>query len=69
MQDEKLLKISEAAERLGVHYQTLRAWADSGKIAVVRYPSGYRYFKPSVIDRFREQMRTPSPAHRRDDDG
>lgn len=51
-----LLNTTQAAERLGIHYQTLRAWADSGKIAVVRLPGGHRRFERSVIDRFRKEL-------------
>ena len=56
MPASELLTITEAAKRLGIHYQTLRAWADSGKIPVVRLPSGYRRFEPAVIDRMRAEM-------------
>jgi excisionase family DNA binding protein len=56
MNDERLLTITQAAARLGVHYQTLRAWADSGKVPMVKLPSGYRRFEPAVIDRVRQEM-------------
>jgi excisionase family DNA binding protein len=47
----KLLTISEAAKRLGISQKTLRKWADSGEIAVVRLPSGYRRFEPAEVER------------------
>jgi excisionase family DNA binding protein len=53
---DKLLTITQAAARLGVHYQTLRKWADKGLVPVVRLPSGYRRFDPAVIDRVRRDM-------------
>ncbi len=53
---EKLLTISQAARRLGVHANTLRAWADKGLVEHVKLPSGYRRFTPEAIDRLREQM-------------
>lgn len=59
MPDDKLLTITVAAKRLGIHYQTLRAWADAGKIPVVRLPSGYRRFDPAVIERMRTEMGYP----------
>jgi len=40
------LKTAEAAKLLGVSQNTLRAWAESGKIPVRRNPAnGYRLFK------------------------
>lgn len=66
MEEDKLLTITQAAKRLGVHYQTLRAWADSGKVPMVKLPSGYRRFEVSEIDRVRQEMRStvtpPSPT-------
>lgn len=56
MNAKRLLSITEAANLLDVHYQTLRAWADTGKVPVVRLPSGYRRFEPEVIERVRREM-------------
>jgi putative resolvase len=58
MQDRvpKLLTISQAAVQLGVHPDTLRAWADKGLVPVVRTPTGYRRFDPKEIARVREEM-------------
>jgi excisionase family DNA binding protein len=53
---QKLLTITQAAERLGIHYQTLRTWADTGKVPVVMLPSGYRRFDPDAIERVRQAM-------------
>ncbi len=52
----RLLTISQAAARLGVHPDTLRAWADKGLVPVVRTPTGYRRFNPDEIERVREEM-------------
>lgn len=52
----KLLTISQAAARLGVHQDTLRAWADKGLVPVIKTPTGYRRFDPDVIERVREEM-------------
>jgi excisionase family DNA binding protein len=54
--ETKLLTISEAAKQLGVHPTTLRTWADRGKIAVVKLPSGYRRFEQSAVDRMKQEM-------------
>jgi putative resolvase len=55
-QPTRLLTVSQAAARLGVHQDTLRAWADRGLVPVVRTPTGYRRFDPDEIERVREGM-------------
>ena len=55
-ENPKLMTVSQAAARLGVHPDTLRAWADKGLVGVVRTPTGYRRFEPEEIDRVREEM-------------
>ena len=52
----RLLTISQAAAQLGVHPDTLRAWADKGLVPVVRTPTGYRRFEPAEIARIRKEM-------------
>lgn len=53
MQSEtRPLRVAEAAARIGIHPDTLRRWADSGRIASVRYPTGERRFDPLIIDEF-----------------
>ncbi len=52
----RLLTISQAAAQLGIHPDTLRAWADKGLVPVVRTPTGYRRFDPEEIDRLRSEM-------------
>ena len=52
----RLLTISQAAARLAVHPDTLRAWADKGIVPVIRTPTGYRRFDPSEIERVRVAM-------------
>ncbi|WP_145277217.1 MerR family transcriptional regulator [Planctomycetes bacterium SV_7m_r] len=45
------LRISEAAEYLGVSSKTLRNWENAGKIDAYRHPvNGYRLFKPEELD-------------------
>lgn len=45
------LRISEAAEYLGVSPNTLRNWVNAGKIAAVRHPvNDYRLFKREDLD-------------------
>jgi excisionase family DNA binding protein len=45
------LRISDAAEYLGVPPNTLRNWQNAGKIVAVRHPvNGYRLFKRKDLD-------------------
>jgi excisionase family DNA binding protein len=47
------VKIAEAARVLGVSQNTLRAWAEAGKIPVRRNPAnGYRLFLRRDLERF-----------------
>jgi DNA-binding transcriptional MerR regulator len=46
----KLLRIAEAARRLGVHQQTLRRWSDLGLVQHSRTPSGERRYDPADLD-------------------
>ena len=43
------LTLQEASRMLGVHPSTLRQWADSGKIPIVRTPGGHRRFAESDV--------------------
>ena len=47
--NEKWLSLQEASQILGVHPSTLRQWADSGKIPIVRTPGGHRRFAESSV--------------------
>ncbi len=59
---QRLLTISQAAARLGVHPDTLRKWADKGLVPVVKLPSGYRRFEPQEIERVCAEMGLRSNA-------
>ncbi len=50
MNNNKLIKINEAAKMLDVSIQTLRRWDKSGQLKSLRInPTGYRYYKLSDI--------------------
>jgi excisionase family DNA binding protein len=51
-----LLTVTQAAKRLGVSPNTVRAWADGGVIPVLRLPSGHRRFEASALDAARSRM-------------
>jgi MerR family transcriptional regulator, copper efflux regulator len=51
------LKVTEAAEYLGISSNTLRNWEASGKITVYRNPmNGYRLFKTEDLDALLAQV-------------
>ncbi len=50
-----MLRISEAARLLGVHPQTLRVWAQKGKIQSVRTPGGKRRIPETEVRRLQGQ--------------
>lgn len=51
------VKIAEAARLLGVSQNTLRLWADTGKVKVHRNPAnGYRLFKRSELEAFLKKV-------------
>ncbi|MFO8035647.1 MAG: helix-turn-helix domain-containing protein [Anaerolineales bacterium] len=54
---EPLLRLSDAAEYLGVHFTTLRRWADKGDLTCFRTPGGRRRFKKSDLDTFLKRLR------------
>lgn len=51
------LSLSEASNRLGVHFTTLRRWADQGQVEHIRTPGGKRMFSPKSLDDFLERHR------------
>ena len=51
------LKVAEAAEMLGVSQNTVRAWAENGKLPVFRNPAnGYRLFRRSDLSQFLKKV-------------
>lgn len=54
------LRISEAAEYLGVSPNTLCNWANAGKIAAHRHPiNRYRLFKKEELDALLSELQAP----------
>ena len=49
------LTLKEASEFLGIHFTTLRTWADHGDIRVFRTPGGHRRFSAADLRRFLEE--------------
>lgn len=48
------LTLREASQFLGIHYTTLRNWADKGEIPVFRTPGGHRRFRLADVRGFLE---------------
>ena len=54
------LRVSEAAEYLGVSPNTLRNWERAGKIEAHRHPvNSYRLFKKEELDALLNQVQEP----------
>jgi len=51
-----LLGVREAANRLGVHENTLRRWEKAGLIRAVKLPTGIRRFRPEDVERLQRDM-------------
>lgn len=59
------VKVAEAAEILGVSHNTLRAWAEDGRVPMYRNPAnGWRLFRRSDLEAFLRQAATPVKATR-----
>ncbi|MCR9294090.1 MAG: helix-turn-helix domain-containing protein [bacterium] len=57
----EFLRVSEAAEYLGVSPNTLRNWENAGKIVAHRHPvNGYRLFKQEELDSLLKSAQRPS---------
>jgi len=56
------LKVSEAADYIGVSQNTLRTWAETGKIPMHRNPAnGFRLFLQTDLDDFLSEVAEPVP--------
>jgi excisionase family DNA binding protein len=52
----ELVQVRAAAQRLGVHENTLRRWEESGRIRAVRLPSGVRRFRVEDVELLYDQI-------------
>jgi len=52
---QQWLTLKQASEFLGIHFTTLRIWADKGDIPVFRTPGGHRRFSLADLRRFLDQ--------------
>ena len=56
--EEQWLTLSEASKLLGVHFTTLRRWADAGSVPCLRTPGGHRRFRADDLARWMERRET-----------
>jgi excisionase family DNA binding protein len=54
---KRWLDLSEAADLLGVHFTTVRRWADAGQLPCIRTPGGRRRFAAGDLQAFLEHAR------------
>lgn len=60
---EKWVSLSVAAQRLGVHANTLRRWAEEGQVPYMLTPGGHRRFAVADLDALIEARRhVPAPS-------
>jgi len=52
-QVQDMLRVGEAAKRLGVTSERLRNWDKSGRLVATRHPvTGYRYYSERDLEQF-----------------
>jgi excisionase family DNA binding protein len=61
-QTDRWLELGAAAHMLGVHFTTLRRWADEGQVPCYRTPGGQRRFKESELLAFLKNSHTGDAA-------
>jgi excisionase family DNA binding protein len=58
---DEWLNLGEAAELLGVHPSTLRAWADRGELSAHRTPGKHRRFRRAEVEAWAAARRESRP--------
>jgi excisionase family DNA binding protein len=56
MANVDMIPLREAAQRLGVHENTVRNWIDRGVIVGVRLPTGTRRLPVAEVERLEREM-------------
>lgn len=54
-----LYNISQAAEILGVHPQSLRNWDRNGTFVALKTPGGQRRYSPEMLEVYQENLTSP----------
>lgn len=58
----EMCTVSEVARRFGKSPDTIRSWADAGKLPAVRTETGVRLFRREDVERLMTAMRGLAPA-------
>ena len=62
---KEYLLVKQAAELLGVSANTIRAWAETGKLPEYRHPvNNYRLFKRTDVEQLLKQIENPIPVRK-----
>lgn len=56
------LTSTDAAKLLGVSDETIRRWADEGKVRYLRLPSGHRRFAEADLEHLKPTVVEPTQA-------
>jgi excisionase family DNA binding protein len=62
MSDSEWMSLQQAAQLLGVHPATVRAWADKGDIVSRRTPGGHRRFRKADLMQYAEMQGELQPV-------
>lgn len=54
---DELLSPGVAADLIGVHTDTLKRWAEAGRIEAFRTPTGHRRYRRSDLEKILEPVR------------
>ena len=63
---EKLLKIGELAERLGISKLTAYHWLGQGRLPCIRFSARCVRFRESQVERMLDQLSQKGGAHEQD---
>lgn len=51
MENDRMIRIGEAAKMIGVRIETLREWDNLGKFKAIRTPGGSRMYRLSDVEK------------------
>ena len=58
---ERLITVSDAAQRLGVTKKTLQVWDNDGKLTALRTAGGHRRYRQSDVDKLSKIVNKSKP--------
>ena len=64
MSEDPWLPLGAASRLVGVGPDTLRRWADSGKVESYTTPGGHRRFRETEVKALLASLTTPAPLDR-----